>query len=446
MLFEDLAVNGVSVFGLGYVGSICAATLAGAGHVTVGCDINPVKVDQINQGRSPVVEPGLDDSIRNAVESGLLSATTNTEAAVKQTTVTLVSVGTPAGPGGRPVLDALFGVCKTIGRVIRDLGRPHAVVVRSTIPPGTAARCIRIIESESGLRDGEDFLFAVQPEFMREGSGLSDIQNPPFTVVGSTATGAGELVASLYGTPGTRVFEVDLKTAEMLKYACNTFHAIKVAFANEIGVIAKAHDLDGRVLMDIFCQDDRLNISRHYLQPGFAFGGSCLPKDVSALMGIAEDSRVETPLIKAVLSSNEAHMQRALDQILEWDRDPVGFLGVSFKPGTDDVRNSPSLALAEAVHRKGLRVLLYEEDVRIDRLVGANLATFESGGLPNCEEVWRPSPEAVCEEAGIIVVTKTSELVTRALRGLAHHKMVLDLVGIDPVLRPARGELEGICW
>src|SRR3954465_13535307 len=368
----------VSVFGLGYVGCVSAASFAGDGHQVVGVDVNAGKVAAINAGRSPIVEPGLDELLARGASEGRLRATTDTAEAVRDSEVSLLCVGTPSNRNGSLDLSYLQGVSEQVGTALKDKSAYHVVIVRSTVLPGTThSVVIRAIERCSGKKYGEGFGVSVNPEFLREGTALQDFRKPPLTVVGHTyAAGASGTIA-LYQAIDAPLISTSIRVAEMMKYTSNTWHALKVVFANEIGNLCKKLEVDSHEVMDIFCRDEKLNLSPYYLKPGFAFGGSCLPKDVRALQYRAKEVDVDLPLISQILPSNKAQIQQALDQILDNGKKQIGLLGFSFKAGTDDLRESPIVILAEALLGKGLSLCIYGRNVSLARLIGANKEYIE---------------------------------------------------------------------
>src|SRR5260221_877835 len=363
----------VSVFGLGYVGCVWAASFAADGHEVIGVDVNADKVDAVNAGRSPIVEPGLDELLSQSVAQGRLGATTDTADAVHDSDVSLLCVGTPSRRNGSLDLAYLERVSEQIGDALKNKIAYHVVVVRSTVLPGTTHdMVIPALERTSGKKYGEDFGVSVNPEFLREGTALKDFRTPPLTLVGHNHASDATGTIGLYQSIDAPLISTSIRVAEMMKYTSNTWHALKVVFANEIGNLCKKLNVDSHEVMDIFCRDQKLNLSPYYLKPGFAFGGSCLPKDVRALQYRAKELDVELPLISQILPSNRQQIQHALDQVLETGKRTVGLLGFSFKAGTDDLRESPMVILAEAVVGKGLSLQIFDKNVSMAKLVGAN--------------------------------------------------------------------------
>jgi GDP-mannose 6-dehydrogenase len=436
----------VTVFGLGYVGCVSAGCLVRSGHSVVGVDVNPLKVEQINAGVSPVIEPGLDQLIAEGRRSGGLAATQDGRAAVESSDVSLVCVGTPSNQNGSLDHRHVEKVCAEIASALASIDRRHVVVVRSTVLPGTAEGClIPLLEEHSGRRVGRDFGFCVNPEFLREGSALADYHSPSHVVIGQLDPGSGDVVEELYGDIHAPVLRMTVREGEMLKYVSNAFHALKVGFANEIGTLCKLHGIDGQALMDVFCQDRTLNISRAYLRPGFAFGGSCLPKDVRALLHRAKEQDVESPILAAVLESNRHHFLRAVSLVEQSGLRRVGILGLSFKAGTDDVRESPTVPLIETLLGRGYEVVIYDEKIDPDRLVGENKASLDRD-LPHIAGHMASSVEEVIERSEVIVVANGSEAFRPVGRLLREGQRLVDLVGIPKADRPGGREYEGICW
>jgi GDP-mannose 6-dehydrogenase len=436
----------ISVFGLGYVGSVSAASFADDGHEVVGVDVNADKVAMVNDGRCPIVEPGLDEVLARAATAGRLRATTSTEQAVAASEVSLVCVGTPSRRNGSLDLTYLTRVCEQIGEALRGRATYHVVVIRSTVLPGTThGIVIPALEGRSGGRYGEAFGVSVNPEFLREGSALRDFRQPPMTLVGHNhaADAAGTL--ALYQNVAAPLVSTSIAVAEMIKYTSNAWHALKVCFANEIGSLCKRLEVDSHEVMDIFCRDDRLNLSPYYLKPGFAFGGSCLPKDVRALQYRAREADVELPLIQSILPSNRLQIERAIDEILHMGRKRIGLLGLSFKAGTDDLRESPNVILAEALLGKGCQLRIYDRNVSIARLVGANKEYIEHQ-IPHLSSLLRPTIDEVIDESDVIVVGNASPEFGAALGRCRADQIILDLVRVRTVLGDMKATYNGICW
>jgi GDP-mannose 6-dehydrogenase len=436
----------VSVFGLGYVGCVSAAALAADGHRVVGIDVNPDKVRSIGEGRSPIVEPGLDDLIREVAADGRLRATTSTAEAVAATDVSLLCVGTPSRKNGSLDLGYLERVSEDVGCELRNKSGYHVVVVRSTVLPGTTHDVvIPALERTSGKKYGEGFGVAVNPEFLREGSALRDFRQPPLTLVGHNHAADAAGAIGLYQQVDAPLVSTSIRVAEMMKYASNSWHALKVAFANEIGSVCKRLGVDSHEVMDIFCRDTKLNLSPYYLKPGFAFGGSCLPKDVRALQYRAKEVDVDLPVIQSILRSNTVHVERAIEQIVDTGKKRIGLLGFSFKAGTDDLRESPMVILAEALLGKGYQVRIVDRNVSLARLVGANRRYIEEQ-IPHLSSLLRTSIEEVLDESDVIVVGNPSEEFGEALLKCTERHVVIDLVRLPIEYDKLKAEYHGICW
>jgi GDP-mannose 6-dehydrogenase len=436
----------VSVFGLGYVGSVSAASFAADGHEVVGVDVNPDKVASINEGRSPIVEPGLDALLKQGVEQKRLGATTDTRQAVHTTDLSLICVGTPSRKNGSLDLTYLERVCEQIGDAIADKDEYHVVVVRSTVLPGTTHDVvIPALERRSGKTYGEGFGVAVNPEFLREGTAIKDFRQPPLTLVGHNHAADAAPTEVLYGGIDAPLFSTSIRVAEMMKYTSNAWHAVKVVFANEIGNLCKRVGVDSHEVMDIFCEDAKLNLSPYYLKPGFAFGGSCLPKDVRALQYRAKEVDLDMPMINAVLGSNRLQVQHAIDQIVETGRKKVGLLGFSFKAGTDDLRESPMVILAEALLGKGFELCIYDRNVSLARLVGANKQYIEEQ-IPHLSRHLCNALDEVIEKSDVIVVGNGAPEFVEALTTCRRDQLIIDLVRLPVDFSRIKAQYDGICW
>lgn len=437
----------VSVFGLGYVGSVTAACLASSGHSVVGMDVNPDKVRAINNGESPIIEPGLAGLISEGVRTGHLSAVQDTDAAVAQSDASFICVGTPSDANGNLNFVSLDHVFSEIGHALSKAAGYKVITLRSTVLPGTLAdRLIPQLVRESGREEGRDFGTAINPEFLREGSAIHDFRNPPFTLIGQTDQRAGDVLAELYAGLSAPVFRTDPDTACMVKYASNAFHGLKVTFANEIGQLCGRLGVDGAEVMDIFCQDTRLNISPRYLRPGFAFGGSCLPKDLRALLYMARHTDLRLPVLESILPSNRLHIQGVADLILRQQRKGVGFIGLSFKPGTDDLRESPIVDLVEMLSGKGLKVRIYDDNVSLSRLIGGNKAFIEKT-LPHISALLCTSMEEVVQGSEVVIVAHNpSDGGQQLLNLLKPEQLVIDFVKIASNGNHHPTEYEGVCW
>jgi GDP-mannose 6-dehydrogenase len=436
----------VSIFGLGYVGSVSAASLAADGHEIVGVDVHPDKVASVNAGRSPVVEPGLDALLATAVADGRLRATTDAAEAVQSTEVSLVCVGTPSRKNGSLDLAHLERVSEQIGRELRDKADYHVVVVRSTVLPGTTHELvIPTLERESGKKYGAGFGVSVNPEFLREGTALRDFRKPPLTLVGHNHAADASGTIALYQAIDAPLVSTSIRVAEMLKYASNAWHALKVCFANEIGNVCKRVGLDGHEVMDIFCRDEKLNLSSYYLKPGFAFGGSCLPKDVRALQYRAKQVDVDLPVISHILESNTLQIRYAIDEVLDTGRKKIGLLGFSFKADTDDLRESPMVILAEALLGKGLSLAIYDRSVSLARLVGGNKAYIDEQ-IPHLSSLLCGSIDEVLDRSDVVVVGNPSPEFAGALARCRPDQIVIDLVRLPVRVSEVKAEYRGICW
>ncbi|MFZ3204854.1 MAG: UDP-glucose/GDP-mannose dehydrogenase family protein [Pseudomonas sp.] len=434
----------ISIFGLGYVGAVCAGCLSARGHAVIGVDISPSKIDLINQGKSPIVEPGLQALLAAGVKAGTLSGSTDVQAAVRSTELSLLCVGTPSKRNGDLALHFIESVCAQVGAALREKSAWHSVVVRSTVLPGTVRNVvIPILEECSGKRAGIDFGVAVNPEFLRESTAIEDYNYPPMTVIGELDQRSGDLLQALYQELDAPIVRKSIDVAELIKYTCNVWHATKVTFANEIGNIAKAVGVDGREVMDVICQDHKLNLSKYYMKPGFAFGGSCLPKDVRALSYRAGQLDVEVPLIGSLMRSNGAQVQHAFDIIASYDKRKVALLGLSFKAGTDDLRESPLVELAEMLIGKGFELNIYDSNVEYARVHGANKDYIESK-IPHVSSLLDSDFERIVARSDLIVLGNADERFRALAQQVPDGKQVVDLVGF--MAHPSRGGSEGICW
>lgn len=436
----------VSIFGLGYVGCVSAACLAQDGHTVIGVDIDPFKVSQIQAERSPVIEPGLDELVREGVRSGRLRAMHDSYEAVVNSDVSLICVGTPSSENGRLKLDYVEKVSAEIGRALALKQTYHVVVVRSTVLPGTVQdRVIPVLKQHSGRCPGADFGVSMNPEFLREGCAIHDYFHPSHIVIGEIDSRSGDAVEALYTSVDARVIRTTLPVAEMVKYVNNAFHALKVAFANEVGNLCKAQGLDGQEVMAIFVQDQRLNLSPAYLRPGFAFGGSCLPKDLRALNYRAKELDLSLPVMDAILDSNEKQVQLGIKIIERTGKQKIGILGLSFKAGTDDIRESPIVPLVETLVGRGYQVSIYDETVVPDQLIGANRAFLERG-IPHIASLMRSSVDEVVDEAETVVIANDSATYRAVAERARHGQILIDFIGIAKRNDRMRARYEGICW
>ncbi len=427
----------VSVFGLGYVGCVTAACLARSGHDVVGVDVNPEKVDMINDGRAPIVEPGLPELLRSVVDAGRLRATVDCLEAVASTSIALICVGTPGARTGKPQLDSVARVGAELGCALTGRVEPYAVILRSTALPGTAEEVLW-----PAVKSGADgplppLQVAVNPEFMREGVSIQDFDHPPFVLVGCDDARTAGLLKSLYADVKAPFIRTTTRTAELVKYACNAFHGLKVCFANEIADLADALGADAQAAMQIFSRDRKLNISEAYLKPGFAFGGSCLPKDVRGLLWAGRVRDIETPLLASVLPSNDRQIRSAIQRVLATGRRRIGVVGLAFKPDTDDLRESPVVTVVEALIGKGLDVRILDSNVSIARLMGANRRYIENE-IPHLAALLCDRPEALAEHAEVLVVGSKSPEADAVLARVTPDQQLIDLTRSGPSGQAAR--------
>jgi len=435
----------ISIFGLGYVGCVSAGCLTRSGHEVVGVDVNETKVDMLAKGRAPVVEKDLDALLDEAVRAGKLSATTDAAAAVGSTELSLVCVGTPSNANASLNLDYVARVCEQIGAALRDKRDGHVVCVRSTMVPGSTDDVVRpSLARGLGGEIPKRVQVAVNPEFLREGSAVADFFAPPKTVVGADDDATAARVLSLYAGITAPVIKTAVRTAEMVKYVDNVFHALKISFANEVGTLCKALGVDSHEVMSIFAQDDKLNISPAYLKPGFAFGGSCLPKDLRAILYKGRTLDLELPLLSAVLPSNDVQLARALDMVLAQGKKKLAFLGLSFKPGTDDLRESPLVRLVESCIGKGYDLRIYDENVSLARLVGANKAYIEKE-IPHISRLLSTDLDAVLAFGEVLIVGHRTPAFADAVRARAKGKVVIDLARVVEE-GPPGARYEGFNW
>ena len=435
----------ISVFGLGYVGAVSAGCLAKDGHEVIGVDPYQPKVDLINAGQTPVIEKEIDEIIANAVKHGNLRATTNVHEAVSQTELSLICVGTPSQLNGSLDLKYVRTVCEQIGAAIQNSPTYHVVVARSTMLPGSMnSVVIPTLEQASKKKAGKDFGVCINPEFLREGTAVYDLYHPPKTVIGESDPRCGDIVSSLYAGLDAPLIRTDIETAEMVKYSDNVWHALKVSFANEVGNICKAIGLDGHKVMEIFCQDTKLNLSSYYMKPGFAFGGSCLPKDVRALSYKARSLDLDLPVLNSILPSNKNQIEKGFKMITEKGSRKIGLLGLSFKAGTDDLRESPLVEVVEKLIGKGYDLRIYDKNVNIATLVGAN-RDYILNHIPHISRLMVDSVENVLSHGDTIVVgNNASEF--RGLRDrLRSGQVIVDLVRISNE-RIVSDNYDGICW
>ncbi len=430
----------ISIFGLGYVGTVTAACLARDGHAVTGVDVNPDKVRLLAGGHSPIVEPGVDELLAAAVRAGRLSATADAAAAVAATEVSLVCVGTPATERGGPDLAHVLAVMAQIGAALRAQRRAHVILLRSTAPPGTLERCAAVIAGQCGPGLAR---LAANPEFLRESTAIRDFDAPPFTIIGTEDPEAERAARAVYAAVRAPVHVLRPREAELIKYLCNPWHAVKIAFANEIGRMGKALGLDARRVLEVFLQDTKLNISPAYLRPGFAYGGSCLPKDVAGLLHIAQEHGVRLPVIAALPASNDLQIEAAVAPVLRRRARRVAVLGLAFKAGTDDLRESPTVRLVKRLLGEGCQVRIYDPAVNQARLMGTNLHYIRTH-LPHFEELMAAAPADALRGVDLAVAAQATEEFRRVLLE-SRPPAVLDLAGLFPE-PPAGMEYEGVVW
>ena len=435
----------VSIFGLGYVGTVCAGCLAKEGHEIIGVDPVRAKVELINAGKSPIIEADIEEIIKEAVRTGRLRATDDSVQAIQDTELSFVCVGTPSQINGNLDLTHVRHVCEQVGRALKNKSARHTVVIRSTILPGTMRRMvIPVLEESSGKKAGTDFGVCNNPEFLREGSAVADFSFPAKTVIGEVDRASGDTLAVLYAKLDAPLIRTDIETGEMVKYIDNSWHALKIGFANEIGNLCKSFSVDAHKAMEIFCQDQKLNISPAYLMPGFAFGGSCLPKDLRALAYSAKLHDLELPILNAILPSNELQVARGLQLIVGKGRKRVGILGFSFKAGTDDLRESPMIEIIERLTGKGYDVRIYDKNVQVAKLVGAN-RDFILNRIPHISRLMVDNIEAVLNHAETIVIGNKAKEFESVPQQLQKGQCLVDFVRISNY-RSNDGEYNGICW
>jgi GDP-mannose 6-dehydrogenase len=435
----------LSIFGLGYVGAVSAGCLAADGHRVIGVDPNRTKVDLVNRGTTPIVEKDIGEMIAAGVSAGRLHATVDVNEAVQGSEVSLICVGTPSQLNGNLDLSYVRRVCEQIGAALARKNSFHVVVARSTMLPGSMREVvIPTLEHASGKRAGVDFGVCINPEFLREGTAVYDYRHPPKTVIGESDTRAGDVLVRLYEGIDAPLIRTSIETAEMVKYTDNVWHALKVGFANEIGNLCKQLGIDSHEVMSIFCQDTKLNLSPYYLKPGFAFGGSCLPKDVRALTYKAKTMDVALPILNAILPSNELQVQRGVEMVMRKGRRRVGVLGFSFKAGTDDLRESPVVEVIERLIGKGYDLKVYDRNVNMAALTGAN-RDYILNHIPHISRIMVDSIDAVMAHAEVLLIGNGAPEFKQAVRDAAPHLSVVDLVRVGSG-RSEGERYDGICW
>ncbi len=435
----------ICVLGLGYVGAVSAGCLAKDGHDVIGVDPERTKVDLINAGRSPIIEKDIGEIIREQAAAGRLSATTEVSHAVRHTDLALVCVGTPSQPNGGIDLKYVKRVCEQIGAALQAHAGAPVIVMRSTMLPGTMREVvIPLLEKFSGKIAGEEFGLCINPEFLREGTAVHDYFHPPKTVIGEVSRASGDVLASLYARMPGPMIRTDIETAEMVKYADNCWHAVKVGFANEIGSLCKALSVDAHRVMEIFCQDQKLNLSPYYLKPGFAFGGSCLPKDLRALLYKAKTLDVALPILSSVLPSNQLQIERGLQAVVDKGQREIGILGISFKAGTDDLRESPMVELTERLIGKGYDVKVYDRNVSLAALHGAN-REYILNKIPHLSRLMVPTVDEVLDHAKTVVIGNGAPEFADVPRRMRGGQTIIDFVRVS-ASRSIAGVYEGLCW
>jgi len=433
----------ISIFGLGYVGCVSLGCLAKNGHYVIGVDTNPTKVEQINSGKATIIEKDVDTIIAAQRSAGHISATTDNQLAVNGSDISIIAVGTPSTDKGHLNLQYIFKVAENIGEALQYKDTFHIIVIRSTIMPGTCDKFAAIVEKISGKKRNGDFAIVDNPEFLREGTAVQDYYNPPLTLIGSDNLTAAEKVAELYRQLPGEIIITDLKIAEIMKYINNTYHALKISFSNEIGNICSELGIDSHKVMDIFFKDKQLNISPYYFKPGFAYGGSCLPKDLKGLQTLAHDLYIDVPVIDGINKTNDFQIQRAIKLIYKyWDK-KLGFLGLSFKAGTDDLRNSPTVSIIEALLGKGCDIVIYDNNINMAMLTGTNKEYIDSR-IPHLSNLLVSDPSELINDCDIIVInTKEPEFVK--LVSDIDNKVIIDFVRLNEAII-SKNNYIGINW
>jgi GDP-mannose 6-dehydrogenase len=436
----------ISIFGLGYVGAVSLACLARDGHKVIGVDIDPVKLDLIRNRKSPILEEGIQELMRDVVESGRVKVTDDASQALRDTELSFVCVGTPSAPNGNQDLSAILRLSEQLGEALRHKREFHTIVIRSTVQPGTVEEKIEpILERASRKKSGVDFGLCFQPEFLREGSSIRDYDHPPYTIVGANCEQAVNVVREVFQHLEARFMVTHIRVAEALKMSCNAFHALKITFANEIGRVSQALGIDSHEVMRLVCADHRLNISPAYLKPGFAFGGSCLPKDLRALTNIARQHDIVVPMLTSLLASNRVHIDHAVDKILKLGRPKVGMLGLSFKTGTDDLRESPLVLVAKKLLGEGCELRIFDPEVQLSRLLGANRSYIDAN-IPHLGSLLCSSMTEMLEPSEVILVGLQQAALNDALQARVRpDHLVIDLVNL-PNRDLLRCRYEGVCW
>ncbi|MDF2188460.1 nucleotide sugar dehydrogenase [Paraflavitalea sp. CAU 1676] len=434
----------ISVFGLGYVGCVSVGCLAKNGHNVIGVDVSEIKVKQINSGLATIIEKDIDIIIQEEHSRKKIVATTDYASAILKTDVSIVAVGTPTGLNGHLNLSYIFDVADHFGKVIKKKKTFHVIAIRSTVLPGTAEKFARIIEHSSGKKNNTDFAVVSNPEFLREGTAVYDYYHPPITLIGASNSKAADIIVSLYSQLPGEVIVTDIQVAEIMKYVNNSFHALKIAFANEVGNICSAMKIDSHKVMEIFCTDHELNISSCYLKPGFAYGGSCLPKDLKGLQTLAHDLYVRVPVIESIDKTNELQIARAIELIQNTGKRRIAFLGISFKPGTDDLRSSPAVTIAEALIGKGYDVKIYDKNVNLSKLNGANREYIDIH-IPHLSKLMVNQLGELIDDVDVIIVSNREAEYVDVLLETESSAIIIDMVRLPDPIRLRRNYV-GINW
>ena len=435
----------ISIFGLGYVGCVSMTCLAKNGHYVIGVDVNQTKIDFINQGKPTIVEKQIDNIMLEQHKQKKISATSDSVDTVTKTDVSFICVGTPSTPNGHLDLSTIFRVAGKIGNGIKEKTSFHVVVIRSTVLPGTNEKVSQIIEEASGKKCNIDFAVVSNPEFLREGTAVKDYYTPSYTLIGATNNKAEEIMREVYKEIEAPIIVTDIKIAEIIKYINNTFHALKITFANEVGNICKKLGIDSHRLMEIFCMDTKLNLSSYYLKPGFAYGGSCLPKDYKALKTIAHDQYLDCPVLENISRSNEQQIKNVSDQIQKFNKEKIGFLGLSFKAGTDDLRQSPIIDIIELLLGKGFNIKIYDKNVQLSQLVGAN-REYILNKIPFISKFIIDDPAKLINHSEVIVVVNKEVEFVDILKKTPKDRIIYDLVNIDFKEREKNKNYIGVAW
>lgn len=434
----------ISIFGLGYVGCVSIGCLAKNGHHVIGVDVSEIKVGQINAGKATIIEKDIDQIISEQRAKGNIEATTDSNEAILKTDISIIAVGTPSSDKGHLNLNFIFKVAEAVGLGLKAKKDFHIIAIRSTIMPGTCDKFAAVVEETSGKKRNVDFAIVDNPEFLREGTAVDDYYNPPLTLIGSDNKEAAEKVADLYRQLPGEVIITDLRIAEIMKYVNNTFHALKISFGNEIGNICAEMDIDSHKVMEIFCKDKQLNISPYYFKPGFAFGGSCLPKDLKGLQTLAHDLYVKVPVIDSINASNDLQISRAVEMIQHTDKKRIGFLGLSFKAGTDDLRNSPAVTVVETLLGKGFEVKIYDKNIHLSNLTGTNKAYIDHH-IPHLSKLMVADINELGKDVDVIVINNKEKEYLEVLEKTPDSVTIIDMVRLPEGMRSKNNYL-GINW